>query len=100
MQQPRAPGVPIPGGFTIPTITGNLVQLLWDSPADWILLAGHHVYVGRTPGIYTERYEAPARDTSIVIKLAPGTYYFAVTAFNSNRESAKSNEVAATLVSP
>ncbi len=57
-------------------------------------LAGYRVYVGTDPNDLSLRggVSGFSSTTFAVIGLAPGTYYFAVTAYNlSGKESAKSN---------
>lgn len=57
-------------------------------------LAGYHIYYGTTAGAWTSTITIlEATETSYVVSgLAPGTYYFAVVAFNSDGiDSADSN---------
>ena len=48
-------------------------------------LAGYKIYWGTTPGSYTDNatIDNPSVTTYIVENLAPGTYEFVATAFNS-----------------
>jgi hypothetical protein len=48
-------------------------------------LAGYHIYYGTTQGVWTSTVTImDASETSYVVSgLSPGTYYFAVTAFNA-----------------
>lgn len=57
-------------------------------------LAGYHIYYGATAGAWTSTITVlEATETSYVVSgLAPGTYYFAIVAFNSDGvDSADSN---------
>jgi hypothetical protein len=76
------------------------VKLAWDANAEPDL-AGYKVYTGTA----SRAYGAPASLGKITSysspTLAPGTYYFAVTAYNSSgAESGFSNEVVTTVGSP
>lgn len=58
-------------------------------------LAGYKVYWGTASGVYQDRrvINNAAATTSVVSNLAPGRWYFAVSALNaSGAESQKSNE--------
>ncbi len=72
------------------------VSLAWDanSEAD---LEGYRVYYGTSSGNYSVVTDVGKVTTFTVTNLGPGTYYFAVTAYNSNTESSFSNEVSATI---
>lgn len=77
-------------------IAGN-VSLQWD-PNSESDLAGYKVYYGTSPGQYGTPITIGVTTTYTVSNLVPGTYYFAVTAYNSaGLESGFSNEVSATV---
>lgn len=63
-------------------------------------LAGYRVYYGTSPGNYgtTIQIDNPGVSSYVVENLAPNTYYFASTAFNTDGlESTFSNEVSKTV---
>ncbi len=82
-----------------PAAGGN-VSLAWDqntSPN----LAGNRVYVGTASRTYGAPITIPLQTEYTVTGLTPGTYYFAVTAFDtSGLESDFSNEVSTTIAQP
>jgi hypothetical protein len=64
-------------------------------------LAGYRIHYGTSPGTYTTTIEInnPGLSSYIVTGLTPGTYYFALTAFNaSNISSDYSNEEQGTIL--
>ena len=72
--------------WTVPTTQTNGAML-----AD---LAGYRIHYGKSAGVLDKTIEVrnPTISSYVVEGLAPGTYYFAVTAFTSrNRESERSN---------
>jgi hypothetical protein len=78
----------------------NSATLTWDPPSTntdgtpLTDLAGHKVYYGTTSGNYTEVIDVGNVITYKVGGLQPGTYYFAVIAYDtSGNESDYSNEV-------
>ena len=76
------------------------VTLAWD-PNSETDLAGYKVYYGTSPGTYGAPISMGKRTTFTVNGLSPGTYYFAVTAYNtSGLESGFSNEVSTTVTAP
>lgn len=88
-------------GMTTLTVTApaTSVTLTWDASTTntdgtaLTDLAGYKVYYGTSPGNYTATINAGNVTTYMVSGLAPGTYYFAVTAVNSGgAESGYSNE--------
>ncbi len=91
-------------GFTIffLIMTGSLVlaadvKLAWD-PNSETDLAGYKVYYGTASRVYGPSIPLGKVTTYTVAGLTPGTYYFAVTAFNSSGlESGYSNEVFTTI---
>jgi hypothetical protein len=75
-----------------PAFAGD-VTLAWD-PNTESDLAGYKVYFGTAPGTYGTPITLGTQTTYTVTGLPPGTWYFAVTAYNtSGLESAYSNEV-------
>ncbi|MGV3516271.1 IPT/TIG domain-containing protein [Luteitalea sp.] len=80
------------------THAATAIQLAWtaNTEAD---LAGYVLVWGTSPGVYTHSVVvAPTAVTQQVTDLSPGTYYFALRAFNTaGLESAHSNEVAAVV---
>jgi hypothetical protein len=76
------------------------VTLVWD-PNSESDLAGYKVYYGRESGVYGAPIVLGKQTTYIATGLAPGTYYFAVTAYNTaGLESGFSNEVSTTVMAP
>jgi hypothetical protein len=74
------------------------VTLAWDANSETDL-AGYKVYYGTASRTYGTPIIIGTQTTYTVTGLAPGTYYFAVTAYNtSSLESGFSNEVTATIV--
>lgn len=75
-----------------PLFAGD-VTLAWD-PNIETDLAGYKVYFGTAPGTYGTPITIGPQTTYTVSGLAAGTWYFAVTAYNtSGLESGYSNEV-------
>jgi hypothetical protein len=63
-------------------------------------LAGFHIYYGTAADAMTQEIDVPgaASSTYVVEGLAPGTYYFAVTAYSSSgTESVESNVASKTI---
>ncbi len=97
---------PVVGGDgTNQTVAPNNVSLAWDMPTTYVDgtpltdLAGFKVYYGTESGIYPQVIDV--RDTTSYSSgaLGPGTYYFAVTAYDSYRsESEFSNEISTTIL--
>jgi hypothetical protein len=84
---------------SLPVIAAD-VSLAWDASSS-PNVAGYKIYAGNESG----KYNAPAtigNQTAYTVKgLGPGTWYFAVTAFNSaGGESGFSNEVSTTIKEP
>ncbi len=92
-----------PGGNASTTIgvTVRAAQLSWEPPAQNVDgsplddLDGYRIYWGTSPRAYDQSVSIDdPQQTSRTISLNPGTYYFAMTAVNSDgEESAYSNEV-------
>ncbi|SPD74009.1 exported hypothetical protein [uncultured Desulfobacterium sp.] len=69
------------------------VTLQWNSVAE---ADGYKVYYGPESGDYTSSQDV-ASQTDCSLSLDPGTYYFAVTAYNSYGESGYSDEISCKL---
>jgi hypothetical protein len=88
--------------FCISFATGSQVlageaTLSWDPNAE-PTLAGYKIYYGTTSGTYGAPLNAGNATTFTVTGLGPGTYYFALTAYDtSGIESGFSNEVSKTF---
>ncbi len=68
------------------------VELTWThSPSAGV--TGYRVYWGQASRTYTQHRDEPYVTTATVPNLGPGTYYFAVAAYNATAESPYSNEV-------
>lgn len=73
------------------------IRLAWDANTEPDL-AGYYVYYGQHSRAYSNSTKLGTQTTYTVTGLPPGTYYFAVTAFNTaGQESAYSNEVSTTI---
>jgi hypothetical protein len=70
-----------------------VVTLQWNSVPD---AEGYNIYCGLEPRNYQPPQNAES-NTNHTISLDPGTYYFAVTAYNNYGESGYSQEVSATI---
>lgn len=93
------PGVQVVGGGSPISGTGS-AMLTWDAPTTdtdgtpIVGLAGYHIFMGTDPNNLSLRGGVNgAQSTSFEVSgIGPGTFYFAVTAFNEDgEESAKSN---------
>ena len=78
--------------------TSNTATLTWNPPVTTTNLSGYRVYFGTAAGQYIQPpgqgLSAGTSTTYTLMGLSSGTYYMAVTAFDtSNNESAPSNEV-------
>ncbi len=77
--------------------------LLWVAPTtntdgSPATVTGYRVYYGTASGTYTNKIDAGTTTTYTVTNLSPGTYYFAVTAYDSSgNESAFSDEVSKSI---
>lgn len=75
------------------------VMLSWDAPEDAALVAGYRVYWGSATGTYSQSLDV-GNVTSAHVPLAPGVYFFAVTAYTAEgAESEFSNEITGTFLS-
>ena len=86
------------------------LTLTWDAPTTYIdgsalsslsAISSYRIYYGTSSLSYTKTADVANAGLSVVtytLNLAPGTYYFAVTAFDiAGQESSYSNEVSKTL---
>lgn len=86
------------------TLTCNTMALAGDAILSWDPnsesdLAGYRVYFGTAPGVYGSPINAGTQTTYTVTGLGLGTFYFAVTAYNTaGAESGLSREVSKTFV--
>ena len=87
-----------------PATARQALEIAWDPPtanSDGTALsdlAGYNLYYGSNPRTYGQSVAVPGGGVTnyIVENLAPGTYYFAIAAYNSSGiESSISTEVAA-----
>jgi hypothetical protein len=83
--------------FSAQTFAGS-VSLVWDANSE-PELAGYRLYYGTSTRLYTSQIDVGKVTTYTVTGLPAGTYYFAVTAYSADAESALSNEVFATVES-
>jgi hypothetical protein len=86
--------------ITVPAAVSGGATLSWDDPttntdgSTLTGLAGCKIYYGTSPGVYSAIIDAGNVTTYVINNLAPGTYYFAVTAYDaSGNESGYSNEM-------
>ncbi len=86
------------------TVTDRSVTLSWDAPttntngSSLTNLSGYKLYYGTASGSYSQTVTVNTGTTTTLTNLSPGTYYFTVTAVNSNgTESVFSNEVSKTI---
>ena len=76
------------------------VTLAWDAVSA-PSLSGYRLYYGQNSGSYSSQLDAGTQTTYTVSGLTDGqTYYFAVTAYDADEESAFSNEVSVTIPTP
>jgi hypothetical protein len=90
---------------TPPPATGS-ATLSWTAPtkntdgSPITGLAGYHIYYGTDPNHFARiiKISGAASTKYVVNGLSPGTYYFAVSAYNAmGRESVKSNVVSKSI---
>ncbi len=87
------------------TVQIRAATLSWDAPVENVDgspltdLSGFRVYYGSASRSYDQSIEvADPMATELVLILSPGTYYFAMTAYDvDDNESAFSNEVSKTI---
>ena len=88
------------GGAT----TTGIAKLSWDAPRNtdgtpFKGIAGFKVYYGTSPGTYSSSVNVGMTTSYSVNGLAPGTYYFTVTDYDSaGNESGNSNEISKTVL--
>jgi hypothetical protein len=91
-----------PGGsaLAMTTVSVQVASLSWNAPTENVDgttlddLAGFNLYRGVASRDYGAPVVLPAAETSYSVELLPGTYYFAMTAFDlDGNESALSNEI-------
>ncbi len=79
------------GGEVVSAPALAAVNLSWDTPssadtgAPMPGLAGYHVYYGTSPGQYSNVMNV-GNVTTYTLNLAPGTYFFTITAYDSTGE--------------
>jgi hypothetical protein len=84
----------------IPAAGAADISLAWD-PSISPNIAGYKVYIGKASRTYWTPVTIGNQTTYTVPGLGPGTYYFAVTAFNVDKdESDFSNEVSQVIADP
>lgn len=79
----------------------GMVTLQWEPPTQntdsspLLDLAGYHIYYGASPGAMTNSlsYSNPGIASYVVAGLDPGTWYFAVAAYNSTGVEGEMSEV-------
>ena len=87
------------------TVSLREALLSWQAPTKNVdgstltNLSGYKIYYGTASGNYTQTVSvAGASTTQWTLALAPGTYYFAMTALDaSGGESSRTNEVSKTV---
>lgn len=96
---PPGAGHTSPAPSPLPSPSSGSASLEWLAPATATdgsalsQLAGYRIYYGNDVNQLNETIDVsnPGVLTYVVEGLAPGTYYFAVTAFNATGESTRSN---------
>jgi hypothetical protein len=92
--------LPLAALWTIPLLVcpaafADSVTLAWDASSG---ASGYRLYYGTKSGPpYSISVDVLNVTTWTVTGLGPGTYYFAVTAYNASGESSYSNEVSKTI---
>ncbi|RQW87787.1 MAG: hypothetical protein EHM79_07130 [Geobacter sp.] len=85
------------------TATGS-ITLAWDAPTNSdgtpvVNVAGYNVYYGTSSGVYDKNVSTGTQTTCTINGLMPGTYYLAVTCYDSSgHESGYSNEASKTVL--
>jgi hypothetical protein len=84
--------------LSIPLVFPDDVKLEWDA-VDAPTLSGYKLYYGSASGSYQTTIDVGNVTTFTVTGLNPGTYYFAVSAYDTTgNESGFSNEISTTIV--
>jgi hypothetical protein len=84
--------------------TSGSITLAWDAPTNIdgtpvVNVAGYNVHYGTSSGSYDKKVNTGTQTTCTINGLVPGTYYLAVTCYDSSgNESAFSNEVSKTFL--
>jgi hypothetical protein len=93
------------GGSSNPTNATGSVSLAWNVPTTYVDgtpaagMVGFKVYYGTASRTYTHIIDVKTEPSCTVNSLAPGTYYFAITAYDSSGiESDYSNELSKTIL--
>lgn len=91
------------GSTTVNSGSSGSAALSWTAPttqtdgAPLTELAGYRVHYGTASGAYTTVLDVGNVTSCVVAGLSPGTYFFAVTAYNSSGDSAYSDEGTKTI---
>jgi hypothetical protein len=86
------------------TVTTGVAKLSWGAPTNadgtpFTGIAGFKIYYGTSPGTYSSSLNVGMTTSYSIEGLAPGTYYFTVTACDSSgNESSYSNEASKTIL--
>jgi len=77
----------------------GVIKLSWNPPQPETGIVGYKVYYGTSSGTYTSSINVGMTPSYTLSGLAPGTYYFTVTAIYApgNEESIYSNEASQTI---
>ncbi len=100
----RRPAWVVVAAIIYTTLVFHVDALAGDATLTWVPnaeadLAGYHVYYGTAAGTYSAVTDAGNTTTYTVTGLGVGTYYFAVTAYDTaGNESGASNEVSKSVV--
>ena len=88
----------LPKSAAVANTAASTARLTWDAPTDITGVAGFKVYYGTSSKTYPNVDDAGNVTSYTINGLAPGTYYFATTAYDtSGNESGYSNEVSITI---
>ena len=91
------------GAITDNTTSGS-ITLAWDTPINSdgtpvVNVAGYNVHYGTSSGNYDKKVNTGTQTTCTINGLVPGTYYLAVTCYDSSgNESGFSNEASKTVL--
>ncbi len=96
-------GTAFSGGTTNDNTAAGSVTLAWDAPVKSdgtpvLNVAGYKVHYGTSTGNYDKTVNTGTQKTCTINGLAPGTYYIAVTCYDTlGNESSFSNEASKTV---